>query len=110
MGGVNQMSNESCGGRRLEGLPSKEFEHSNDLIASNGGELLNKLVDGSPVRECIQQVLTGTRVPVKQSVPPRISGLEEMGDMAGMVPGKVPFKRAIGPPLPLLPLTDRHRV
>jgi hypothetical protein len=50
------MSDGSCGGRRLGGLPGKEFKHSNDLIARNRGELFDKLVDGSTVRECIQQV------------------------------------------------------
>src|SRR5438876_10756159 len=53
---------------------SRFFQESDHLLALYAGESLEELLDRITRLQMIEQLFTGTRVPVKTGSPPRISG------------------------------------
>ena len=52
------------------------FENLNGEFPTYRGEVLRKTSNESPASKCSKMMRTGTRVPMKTGVPPRISGSE----------------------------------
>jgi hypothetical protein len=51
-----------------------EFQGGNGLLSRDRGEAVEKLVSPSPASRWSYRDFTGTRVPTKTGVPPRMSG------------------------------------